>query len=76
MKAPKPQTRWLLYWLVAFGILGFALPEAIALTDDAKGDTLTENLQYVVDAMPFGLGPVLFLAFIVWFVPHILNRRK
>lgn len=76
MKVPQPQTRWLIYWAVVFGVLGFVLPEAFAIVNDEPGDTLSESLRYTIDAVPGGLGPLLFVGFIVWFVPHILKRRK
>ena len=73
MTAP-PKRRWFLYWLIVFGVLAFAIPEAIAIVSDSPGDTLSESLQWAVSIHP--LFAILFLVFICWFTWHILLEKR
>lgn len=73
MTAPAPKRRWFLYWVLVFGVLAFAVPEAIALFDPDQGDTLSESLRWLTGGP---LGAVAFVGFLVWFGWHILYRRR
>ena len=70
----KPKKSWLIYWIVAFGVLAFGVPEIIAIRSPEPGDTLSESLQYVFAGSPLGI--TAFLGFIAWFVWHILIQKK
>ncbi len=71
--AKAPKRSWFLYWLVAFGLLSFGVPEAIAIVDPDAGDTLSESLRWLT-AHP--VGAVGFVVFIVWFTWHILFEKR
>jgi len=69
----KAQKKWIVLWVALFGGL-FVVMESIALASDEKGDTLSEVLRYLVLSVPGGIvvGVATFIAFFVWFIPHIL----
>lgn len=64
---------WFVFWGVVWGGT-FAVAEYVAVKDENPGDTLSENLQALVYAVPGG--PIFFLAFFAWFIPHILIRTS
>jgi ABC-type cobalamin transport system permease subunit len=72
---PPVQTKWIFFWLLLFGGI-FAVLETVALTNNESGDTLSEVLRFLIYSVPWGVGIVIFIGFIGWFVPHILNRGK
>jgi hypothetical protein len=74
-KAPAPQKKWLLMWILIFGG-SFVVLETIALIDPAEGDTLSESLRWLVYSPPENIGVIAFFAFFAWFIPHILKRRR
>jgi hypothetical protein len=69
---PPPKKPWFIYWLVVFGVLAFAVPEAVALADPDQGDTLSESVRWLTNT-PIGF--IGFIAFIGWFTWHILVQR-
>lgn len=75
-QSPRPKTKWLLYWVVIFGLLAFAVPEVIAIANPESGDTLSESLRWLVFGLPFQLGVIAFLLFLLWFFWHIVIARS
>lgn len=69
---PPPKKPWLLYWIAVFGVLAFAVPEAVAIVNPEQGDTLSESLRWLTNSP---LGFIGFIAFIGWFTWHILVQR-
>lgn len=71
-RPPRPQMKWFIYWLCLFGFVGFGAAEYIAIVNEESGDTLSESLRWLIYSVPYGLGVIAFVGFLIWFVPHIL----
>ncbi|WP_326554661.1 hypothetical protein [Micromonospora sp. NBC_01813] len=77
---PDYRSRWSWIWtawLIAVAV-SFAVLEGIGLINRKPGDTLSENTRHWlgVDRGWKSAGPIGFIvalvAFVVWFVPHIV----
>lgn len=67
--------RWRTFWLGAFALL--LAVELYAVASPAKGDTLSEQLWPIVADPTVGSYTLAaFVAFVLWFIPHIWGRRN
>lgn len=69
--------RWFTVGIAAVLLLGFGIPETIAIIDPGRGGTYTEVIQDGLD-IPEGsvtggwvLLTALLTLFVAWFVPHL-----
>jgi len=74
----QPRKHWTTAWVVwlTATIVGFFAIEGLALVNSSRGDTLTEQIQYIA-----GLSPVWtvivtggIVAFFSWFLLHLFNK--
>jgi hypothetical protein len=72
--------RWWIAWTVLAGVLllvGFGVPEVIAIADPGQGGTYTESLQEWLGTTDGGAGwgwwalAAVLVGFVAWFLPHL-----
>lgn len=67
---------WTLYWII-WVVVGFLLPEIIALSKPGKGDTLSEQIWMLYDNSTFGkFATWMVTAFLAWTIVHFITRGR